>query len=125
MLMPNLIGYVDRLKLADSAVRLARAAIAIRLRGLREGAYPHPDELPELARMPTSYLHEVPVYEPGFAGGARLALPSTAEGWRRGNPAPAGAQAFRPTPLEYVLPALATKGGARGRESGNGRPPSG
>jgi hypothetical protein len=108
ILLPNL--SVERFMVTDSAVRLARAAAAIRLEGLRTGAYPSPEAVPELALEPTPFQGEVPVYEMGPAG-ARLALPETEAKWRADHTS-ADDQRLRSGPLEYQLPPIARRPGA-------------
>ena len=108
ILLPNL--SVERFMVTDSAVRLARAAAAIRLEGLRTGAYPSAEALPELALEPTPFQGEVPVYERGPAG-ARLALPETEARWRADH-TNADHRWLRAGPLEYQLPPIARRPGA-------------
>jgi hypothetical protein len=106
MLLPNFVHAVERLKLTDAAVRLARSATAIRREGLRTGAYPAPEALPDYALTPTPYVGEVPIYEVR-SDGARVALPRSAATWSQESGLVGAVEPMPSPPLVYELPALA------------------
>jgi len=82
MLTPNLVYAVESMILREGSGRAARATLLLRIAGLREGAYPGLEALPEDLRAPTASLGEALVVNRLEDGGLEAGFPETLADWR-------------------------------------------
>ncbi|HVS15682.1 MAG TPA: hypothetical protein VMV46_17295 [Thermoanaerobaculia bacterium] len=82
MLTPNLVDGTEKMILREASGRAARAALRLRIAGLRDGAYPDAGKLPEELRAPTSSLVEALVVTRLDGGGLSVGYPEALADWR-------------------------------------------
>jgi hypothetical protein len=91
MLTPNLVDAAEKMILREAAGRAARAALWLRIVGLRDGAYPGAAALPEELRAPTRSFDEQLGVVALEGGGVEVGYPIALDDWRarRGDSTPA------------------------------------
>ncbi|HVS64890.1 MAG TPA: hypothetical protein VMT85_15455 [Thermoanaerobaculia bacterium] len=82
MLTPNLVEAAEKMILREAAGRAARAALRLRIVGLRVGSYPGAETLPEELRAPTESLGEALVVRELEGRGLEVGYPETLADWR-------------------------------------------
>ena len=82
MLTPNLVAAAEKMIQREAAGRAARAALRLRLAGLRGGSYPGAEALPEALRAPTGALGEALVVRELEGGGLEVGYPEALAAWR-------------------------------------------
>jgi hypothetical protein len=86
MLMPNLVDGVEKMILREASGRAVRAALRLRITGLRDGVYPDAGTLPEELRAPTASLAEALVVARLEDGGLEVGYPEALADWRERHP---------------------------------------